>query len=241
VAANLRELLDELSGRYPNVPESAIKVHLLQARGQVLPHMEKALRRIAAARLRAQRIDLRTDAKAERVDDTGVDLEDGSRITARTVIWAAGVRPAAIAGSMRGLTTDDGGHLRVDEYLRVDGRHGIYALGDCAAVKSGGEPVAPTAQSAVQEARIAADNLVAELRGTWPKPFRYRSRGRLVDLGSRFAVARVLGTDLSGGLAQLLWRALYLYKLGGAANRARVLSDWMLEAAGAGRASRLPL
>jgi NADH dehydrogenase len=237
VAANLRGLLDDLLPSYPALRRGPTSVHLLQAAGAVLPHMDSRLRRVAAARLDAEAIAVQTNAVAAAIDPDGVRLSDGSRIDARTVVWAAGVKAAPALG----LPVDDKGRVKVDDCLRVEGRHGMYALGDIAAVTSDGHPVPPTAQAAVQEADCVAANLVRELRHEAPEPFRFRYMGQLVDLGSRFAVSQLMGRKFSGGFAQLLWRAVYLYKLGGRGERARVVSDWLLDAVSGPRVTRLPL
>ena len=48
------------------------------------------------------------------------------------------------------------------------------------------------------------------------------------------------GRKLSGLAAQLLWRAVYLYKLGDAGDRLRVGAGWVLDAVAGRRVTRLP-
>jgi NADH dehydrogenase len=90
--------------------------------------------------------------------------------------------------------------------------------------------VAPTAQAAVQEGRVAARNVLAAIVGREDEleKFQYRPLGQLVELGSRFAVNEVMGVRFSGFAAALFWRAVYLSKLEGPQNRARVAADWIL-------------
>ena len=61
--------------------------------------------------------------------------------------------------------------------------------------------------------------------GDAPTPFRYRSVGQLVDLGTTNALTDVLGVKFSGLLGELVWRANYLYELGHNLNRTQVLAD----------------
>lgn len=114
-------------------------VHLLQAGDDVLPHMDQQLRRIAAGRLAAEQIEVNTDARVAPVDDAGVDLKDGSRIDAGSVVWAAGVKSSSIVSRINAAPVDDKGRLKVDENLRLLGQDGVYALGDIAAVTSAGK------------------------------------------------------------------------------------------------------
>ena len=60
-----------------------------------------------------------------------------------------------------GLPLDERGRVEVDEFLRVRGRDGVWALGDCARVPNtrSAEPDPPTCQHALRQARRLAKNL----------------------------------------------------------------------------------
>ncbi len=240
-AANLSALVSELLPGYPRIAATEPRVHLLQAADEVLPHLDGSLRRIAAARLASERIEVDTKSKVHAVDAGGVALEGGWRIDSGLVLWAAGVGASPIAARVRGAAVDSRGRLQVDQSLRLRGQAGVYALGDIAAVSSGGQPVPATAQAAVQEAAAAAQNVVAELEGGHLRPFEYRYLGTWVDLGGRFAVSQFMGHRVSGWIAQAMWRAVYLYKLGDRRDRVRVLSDWLAGPLAGAAINSLPL
>lgn len=230
LAAALADLVDTLVAQYPAIDPGEVRLTVVQAKNDVLPHMERGLRDAAEERLRNDRIKLRLGAPVKAVFDGGVELADGQRIEAGTVVWTAGVEPNAVARQLRGLPLDGHGRIQVDDQLRVDGKRGVYALGDIAAVRSGQQDVAPTAQAAVQEAEVAAANVSADIAGRAPVPFRYRELGRLVDLGGKFALSEVAGVRMSGWTAHLLWRAVYLLKLGDWRDRLHVVADWLIGA-----------
>jgi NADH:quinone reductase (non-electrogenic) len=228
LAASLADLIDTLVSEYSAVPEDHVSLYVVQAKEDVLPHMEKGLRDAAAERLRHDRIQLRLGAPVKRVDERGVELADGERIAAGTVIWTAGVKANQVAKQLAGVALDSHGRIEVDERLRARAARGVYALGDIAAVNSDGRPVAPTAQAAVQEADVVATNIAADLLGGDTREFRYRDLGRLVELGGRFAVSEIAGVRISGWAAQMLWRAVYLVKLGDWRDRLHVAADWAI-------------
>lgn len=99
----------------------------------------------------------------------------------------------------------------------------------------------PTAQATIQEAAVAAGNLVAELMDAQPRQFVYHPLGMLVDLGSRFAVSQVLNRRLSGGIAQRCGEPFYHYKLGDSRDRVGVMVDWLLDWWGGPRITRIPM
>ena len=131
---------------------------------------------------------------------------------------------------MSALTPSLRDGVQVDQRLRVLGRHGVWAIGDSAAIpQAGGKLAPPTAQAAVQEGRVAARNVLAAIdEEDELENFQYRSLGHLVELGSRFAVNEVMGVRFSGFTAALFWRAVYLSKLESPQNRTRVAADWIL-------------
>ena len=68
-----------------------------------------------------------------------------------------------------------------------------------------------------------------EGKGEAPAPFCYRTPGQLVDLGEDGALVNILGTKASGLVSALIWKGVYLYKLGYNLNRAQVIADWMID------------
>jgi NADH dehydrogenase len=115
--------------------------------------------------------------------------------------------------------------------MSVPGFPGVWAIGDCAAIPSpDGGLYPPTAQHAIREGPVLADNIVATMHGKPTKPFKYTSLGMMASLGARKAVAQLPGDYvLTGFLAWVLWRSYYLSRLPGLDRKLRVAFDWALE------------
>jgi NADH dehydrogenase len=115
--------------------------------------------------------------------------------------------------------------------MRVAGRPGVWALGDCAVIPnpSTGKPHPPTAQHAIREGRVLADNILAAIAGRPARPFRFSTIGQLAAIGRRTGVARVFGITFSGFPAWWLWRTVYLLKLPRFDRKVRVALDWTLD------------
>lgn len=124
---------------------------------------------------------------------------------------------------------DHRGRILLDQYLRVSGKPGVYALGDCTSMQYIGPSVPALAQAAEQQGQRAASNVAAEINDRPPEAFRYRSVGQLVDLGEGSAVVDILGVKLGGLVGALIWKGVYLYELGYDLNRAHVLADWTVD------------
>ena len=107
----------------------------------------------------------------------------------------------------------------------------LWALGDCAVVpdRKTGKSHPPTAQHALREGKVAAQNILATLRGDQKKPFLYSTIGLLAPIGKRTGVANILGVNFSGFIAWWLWRTIYLLKLPRFEKKVLVALDWTLD------------
>jgi NADH dehydrogenase len=124
------------------------------------------------------------------------------------------------------------GRVVADDCLRVPNWPGVWALGDCALVPdplNPGKFYPPTAQHAIRQAAVLAQNIAAALRGQPPRPFKFKMLGALATIGRRAGVAEVLGMKFSGIIAWWMWRCIYLSKLPGLQKKVRVALDWFLD------------
>ena len=229
-AAELHGLIhDVLPPDYPNIDPRSVCLVLLDRNEHILGELDPALRRAARHKLEAMNIEIKNNVGAEQVTADRVILDDGEEILSENVIWTAGARASETVDSL-GLPADERKGLTVDRFMRVSGQENIWSIGDCAAnVDSGGEPIPPNAQAAVQGGEAVAKNVLAAIDGRELQSFDYRSMGQLVELGSRFAVNDVMGVKFSGLAASLFWRATYLFKLQSPQKRARIALDWVLD------------
>jgi hypothetical protein len=120
----------------------------------------------------------------------------------------------------------------VNQFLQLPDWPNVWGAGDCACVpdlRKPGKFQPPTAQHAMREGRLVAQNIVAVLSGRALKPFSFKSIGLLASLGRRTGVARIFGFNLSGFFAWWLWRTIYLSKLPGLDKKVRVAFEWTLD------------
>jgi NADH dehydrogenase len=87
----------------------------------------------------------------------------------------------------------------------------------------------PTAQHAIREGKVVAENIAATFLGRPRKSFSFITIGLLASLGRRTGVARIFGFNFSGFFAWWMWRTIYLGKLPGLDKKVRVAFDWTLD------------
>lgn len=119
--------------------------------------------------------------------DGVVELTNGAKIPANTLIWTAGTAPNPLITTLPVPKRND--RIVVDDCLAVEGWPGLWAVGDCALVSDSrtGGFCPPTAQHALREGRTAARNVVATLYGRRKIPFRYATVGQLAAIGVTLA------------------------------------------------------
>lgn len=227
--AGVNDFLRESIKFYPHLEKKMLRVVLVHAGRVILPELSETLGRYAQEKLRQRGVEIHLSTRVTDVTDREVVLSDGSRITTNTLVWTAGTAPHPL------LDTLDceklAGRLCTDEFMRVPGREGVWALGDCASIpdRKTGKPFPPTAQHAIRQGKILAHNLKAAIRGGEPKPFVFETIGQLAALGRRTGVAQILGFNFSGFIAWWLWRTIYLLKLPRFEKKLRVALDWTLD------------
>ena len=133
-------------------------------------------------------IEIRTAIKVAAIGDHGVTLTDGERISARTVVWCAGMVASPLAARLP-AERDRWGRLLVDEYLKVEGLDDMYAAGDIAAANiDNGHTSVMSCQHARPMGRFAGHNAVSDLLGEKSLPLHIPWYSTCLDLGPAGAV-----------------------------------------------------
>lgn len=229
-AGEFVELFRSVVRYYPTIKLAEIRLVLVEGGPVLLPGLPEKMGSYSKRALLKRKVEILTSDGVASADDDGLVLQSGKRIETATIVWSAGVTPTAAIGQTP-LPRTKRGALLVDEHLRVAGFSNVWALGDCASIPDGAGGTYPaTAQHAIREGPVLADNIVATLRNLPLKRFRFRSLGMMASLGARKAVAQLPGDRvLTGFPAWFLWRSYYLMRLPGLDRKLRVAFDWTLE------------
>ncbi len=200
------------------------RIILVEAGPRVLPAFAPELSAKAERTLGRLGVEVLTAGAVTGIDDSGITIA-GRRLSARTVLWAAGVQAPPLARSL-GVPLDRAGRVRVQADLTVPGAPEVFVIGDLAAFEQDGKPLPGIAPVAIQEGRHAAANVIRALRGEPYAPFRYRDRGALATIGRAAAVAELGPVKIAGLAAWLLWLFVHILWLIGFRNRFLVVVEW---------------
>ena len=231
LAGTLAEIAGQtLRDEFRSIDTARTRIVLVEAGATILPTFAEHLRDAARRSLQHLAIDVREGARVTAIDAHGVWLATSgggeARVTAGTVLWAAGVAASPL-GATLGVPLDRAGRVVVERDLSVPGHPEVFVVGDAASFTyQGGQPLPGVAQTAMQGAAHAARTILATLRGKTRAPFRYRDRGSMAIVGRGAAIADLGWTRFSGMLAWFAWLFLHIFMLIGFRNRVAVLLQW---------------
>ena len=241
-AGELMDLLLDVRKYYPSIQKDDLKVIVLEAMGEILPGFNKKLAEFAKQKLKERGIDIQlkkavtsfdgNEVTIKTLDETPKDSIDQSEINSiitKTLIWTAGVTP--VNTIKRSMFKTEKGKIIINNFLEVPKFPGVFAIGDCALFIDPitNRPFPPTAQIAEAQAKMAAKNLISLIKNSEKEKFVYHSKGQLAIIGKRTGIATFLGMNISGFLAWLIWRNVYLSKIPTFDKKTRVFLDWIID------------
>lgn len=227
--ASVHDYVRSILPFYRNLEEKDLRFILISSNKTLLPELDERLGKYAGELLSMRGIEIFYNTKVTEYLDGKVKLSDGKTIESCTLVWTAGISSNPIISQLP--CNQDKGRIKVAPTLKAENWEGVWALGDCASIPNpdGKGSYPPTAQHAIREAKIAAHNILAEIRGKPLKSFRYKTVGQLSSLGHRKGIAQIFGLRFSGFFAWWLWRTVYLFKLPRFEKRFRVALNWSLD------------
>src|ERR1700740_1392623 len=226
--AELNDFVRSAKKNYLRLRDEPHRCVIVQAGDRILPEMSEPLAVFAQRILRQRGIEIILNDRLKAATSERAILQSGAEISCKTLISTV---PSALPPIVQSLDCPkERGKLLVNKELELKHHEGkVWALGDCAAIKTvAGAAVPPTAQHAIREATTAAINIAATVRGGRRAEFGFEGLGTLGSLGHGAAVAQIFGVKLSGLLAWLLWRYIYLTKMPGLNRKVRIVTDWLL-------------
>lgn len=213
---------------YPSLQAGDCSIVVIEGSDRLLGSLPERMGAYALKRLERKGVQVKLSTCVAEVTPEALSLQSGEVIPTMTVIWTAGVRGAAVARPW-GLPLTLNGRVAVLPTLQAAGHPSVYVIGDLACIASKGAPLPMTAPVATQQGRAAAANILRQLGGQEPLPFRYNDRGTMVTIGRNAATAVIGGRVFTGFFAWLLWLGVHLFNLIGFPNRLSVFLSWAVD------------
>jgi NADH:ubiquinone reductase (H+-translocating) len=254
---------------YHNIDEEQdLRVILVNSGARILPEVTENLSEFALQKLTENGVEVILNTRLVRASSNSVKLNDGSTISCHTIVWAGGGKPDPLIMDLP-CKHDKSGRIIANNYMEIElGRDDyvakpeepstthikygnqdnfdsyIFALGDCASIidPNTGNPYPPTAQHALRQGRIAANNIISAIKKAKEsggiinnskkiekKKFDYKTKGIMALVGKRNGVGIMLGHKVQGFTAWSIWRSYYLANLPTIQKKLRVAVDWIID------------
>ena len=225
LAGTLAEIARQtLRDEFRSIDTSHARIVLIEAGPSILATFPGSLQSEARRSLEKLGVEVLERTIVTGIDDHGVTM-DGSRLDAGTVVWAAGVAASPLVATL-GAPLDRSGRVMVQPDLSIPGHPEVFVVGDAAAFFQDGKQLPGVAQTALQGAAHAADNILRLIRGEHTTRFVYKNLGNMAIVGRGSAIADLPWARLHGLIGWLSWLFLHIVMLIGFRNRIVVLFEW---------------
>lgn len=208
------------------------RVLVIEMSDRVVPGMGDQIREFVEEALRESHVEVHTRTRVVNVAPDSITFEhEGNREQLHTAatVWTGGVKMNPLVEHLDVEKTSRG-LIKVRPTLQLDQHDNIFALGDIACCPPADSTLPGTAQLALQEANLAADNIKAVLAGRELQTRRFEELGEALSLGTeRGAVLMAGGQAFGGALARQARFALYTSRLPTWHHRLRVGASWFFE------------
>lgn len=217
----IQRLLLALKKRHPTL---LFQLRLIHSKKDLGGATRSDMQNYINTRVRHSGIEIVYEAMAQEVTKTHVITSTGTFESDITIL-ATGVRPNTDP-FREVLPLKSHGAILVEPTLQVCGQKDVYALGDI--IHMGDLFIPRLAQTAVQEAKVVAQNIQNQQQGKLLKSYEMKLKGYLLSLGYGDGAGEMLGIFIKGKLAWFLWRTVYLFKTPGLMNKFRVAVSWTI-------------
>ena len=213
---------------YPELNTDEIDIYLVQGAGQLLVGMSEQSSKKSLEFLTQLGVKVRLNTLVTDFDGEYVRMNDGETISARKLIWAAGITGNKLKG-MPDASLTHGNRIKVNRFNQVEGIEDVYAIGDIAYMEEDNYPKGhpQVAQVAMQQAQALAKNFQLRHQGKELIPFSYHDLGSMATIGRNRAVVDLPRFKFQGAFAWLVWMFVHLFQILGVKNKVFVFLNWV--------------
>jgi NADH dehydrogenase len=211
----LFEWKEKLCRNY-DIDVKEVKLVLVEALDKILPILNDGLIAKAERYMVKKGVEIIKGAPITNVDKDFINLKSGKEIQTNTLIWTCGVQASKFAANL-GLKTARAGRVQTNEFMQSVDHKNVFIVGDNSYLEEDGKGLPQIVETALQTAETAVHNIIADMKGTDKKAHKSNYHGLMVSIGSRYAVASLMGMSMSGFIAMAMKHLVNLHYLFGVA------------------------
>ncbi len=190
--------------------KARVRLVLIEAGPVILGAAPQPMRKRAIERLASLEVTVMTHAPVVAAEKGKLRFASGGFLATDVQMWSGGVEGHSVVRQSEGLVLNERGQIVVNEFLVSKTNGALLAIGDAAEYMDVAARVkAPaTAWAAEQQADVAAQNIIALVRGEQPKPCKLSFPGFVASAGGKYAIAHLFGVTVVGFPAWCLKRMI---------------------------------
>ena len=208
----------ELACKISDLIKDRIQIYLVDKGAKILPNCKSFNREKAIDAIGKRNIRVYLDYYIKSVDKTFLELSSTdnetnncNKIDYSTLLWTAGLKPSKSKFAYHFLNENE--KIKVNEFMQMDEYPNIFFVGDITCYENA--PFPASAQVAMQQGSLVAQNIISLRKGNARKPFKFEDLGEMLSLGIGNASITGYGITLAGPLAFKIRRFAYLMRMPG--------------------------
>ncbi len=221
LAGECARMLKHLCTQFRRDPKT-VSLTLLESRPTLLTDLRPRVQHEAMNRLKHLNVSVRTNQHVANYTGQYLLFQDGQQLEVDLCIWAAGIKGNPLGEAISGVQQENG-FLCVEPSLQIAGFPTVYAIGDMAYIEDPHKLMraSATAQKAMVQGTLAAENIARSLAGQPPTLFRPLPARYAVPIGGKYAlvdagiitIAGILGWWVKSIIHfKYLWSIMPLHK-----------------------------
>ncbi len=217
---------------------SKTRVVLIEAGDRVLAAFPEKLSARAEQDLQRMGVEIVKQTRASNLSAEGLNLGENF-LSCRTILWAAGVKPASLTDTLSTETSKQG-RVIVKPDLSIPSNENVFVIGDQASFSNNqGGDLPEIAPVAIQQGQFLGKLIRDELNGKPRGSFKYWDKGIMATIGKSKAVVHSGNLNLTGFLAWAAWVFIHVVYLMRFRNKFFVFLQWVWAYFTFGRGARL--
>ena len=212
---------------YPKIDFTKFKIILIEGSKHTLNNMSPLAKEASQNYLQEMGVEIHLETIVKDYDGLTLQLNNGTTIKTKTLIWAAGVTGNYIEGLPEDSITF-GNRLKVNRINEILGANNIYAIGDIAYMETENYPKShpQLANVAINQAKNLGRNLNRIMQGKSTTDFEYNDLGSMATVGRNKAVVDLPFIKFKGYFAWVTWMFLHLMLILSVRNKLIIFINW---------------
>ena len=208
----------ELACKISDLIKDRIQIYLVDKGAKILPNCKSFNREKAIDAIGERNIRVYLDYYIKSVNKTFLELSSTDnetnnciKIDYSALLWTAGLKSSKSKLAYHFLNENE--KIKVNEFMQMDEYPNIFFVGDITCYENA--PFPASAQVAMQQGSLVAQNIISLRKGNARKPFKFEDLGEMLSLGIGNASITGYGITLAGPLAFKIRRFAYLMRMPG--------------------------